>query len=293
MVKNKIGTEFSYFRILNFFILGLAAFSCLMPVIHILAVSLSSSSASAANLVRFWPVDFTLKSYELLLQRDDFFLSFYVSVKRAVLGTGINVLTSVIMAYPLSKTVKVFPGRRVYISAMAFLMVFNGGIVPLYIVVRDLKLIDTIWALVLPSGVQIFNVILMLNFFKELPQEIEESAFVDGASYIRVLVSIIIPMSVTVIATITLFSFVFHWNSWFDGLIYNNNSRNYPLQTYMNGIVTGKDIKSLDQAQIYSEISSRTLKSAQIFISMLPVLLIYPFLQKYFIKGIIVGSVKG
>ncbi|WNR46255.1 carbohydrate ABC transporter permease [Paenibacillus roseipurpureus] len=284
---------FRVFAIGNYLFLTAIALLCLLPLLNVLSVSLSSSYAANANLVKLWPVDFTLKSYQLIFSRKEIHDAFVISIERTVLGVLLNNILTVFMAYPLSKSGLRFRGRNIYMWTIIFVMLFNGGLVPTYILVKDLHLINTIWSLILPGAVPIFSVILMMNFFKQLPNEIEEAAFIDGASYWKSLLYVIIPLSMPVIATVTLFHFVAHWNDWFSGLLYMNDLKNYPLQTTLQTVLKGADIKSLEDAKNYSDVSSRTLRSAQIFVTTLPILILYPFLQKYFTKGIVLGSVKG
>ena len=174
-------------------------------------------------------------------------------------------------------------------------MLFYGGLIPTYMLISKLKMLDTIWALVLPGAVPVFSVVLMLNFFRQVPIELEEAALIDGANHFTTVFLIYIPVSLPSIATILLFSVVGHWNSWFDGLIYANFPHNYPLQSYLQTVVVMRDLTRLtaDEWKNLSQISDRTVKAAQIFMGALPILCVYPFLQRYFIKGIVVGSVKG
>lgn len=281
------------FAIFNYSFLALAAFLCMLPLVNVFSISLSSSHAANANLVKLWPVDFSLLSYKLIFSRNEIIDSFIFTVKRTALGVILNNVLTILMAYPLSKSKLKFPGREWYMWGMIFVLLFNGGLVPTYMIVKELGLIDSIWALVLPGAVPIFSVILMMNFFRQLPVEIEEAAFMDGASYTKSLILIILPLSMPVIATVTLFHFVGHWNDWFSGLIYMNEISKYPLQTMLQTIISGNDIKSLDDAKVYANVSDRTLKAAQIFVTTLPILILYPFLQKYFTKGIVIGSIKG
>ena len=241
-------------------------------------------------MVGLIPVGFNTDSYKYLIQGNTFFRSFGVSVYRAVLGTAINILLIVLLAYPLSKNKEEFTGRPVYIGLLLFVMIFSAGMVPYYLFINDLNLFDTIWAPVLPTSVPIFSVILMMNFMRSLPREIEEAAKVDGANYLQCLVRIVLPVSLPSIATVTLLAFVTHWNSWFDGLLYNNDIANYPLQTYLQVILTNKAPSNIDESMVNI---GRNMKSAQIFVTMLPLLLVYPFLQKYFVTGMVIGSVKG
>ena len=281
------------FSIFNYiFLIGISVL-CLLPILNVLAISFSSSSAANANLVRFWPIDFTTKSYEIIFSRPDISAALWVSIKRTLLGVLINNVLTILMAYPLSKTNKQFPGRNIYMYSLIFTMLFSGGLVPLYVLVNNLHMINSIWSLILPGAVPVFNVILMMNFFRQLPKEIEEAAYIDGASNMQCLIKIIIPLSLPVIATVTLFQFVGHWNDWFGGLIFMNNVKFYPLQTLLQSTLSSGDIKNLEQAKMFAEVSDRTLKAAQIFVTTLPILVLYPFLQKYFAKGIVLGSVKG
>jgi len=174
-------------------------------------------------------------------------------------------------------------------------MLFSGGMIPTYMIVRYTGLLDSIWALILPGAVPVFNVILLMNFFKAVPRELEESAFMDGAGYFTILWKITLPLSLPALATLTVFSMVGHWNAWFDGMIYMSDSRNYPLQTYLQSILVSTNVKLMTkaQAELLRLISDRTLKAAQVFIAAIPILLVYPFLQKYFVKGLMVGAIKG
>ena len=278
----------------NIFLISVAVL-CVLPLIHVLALSLSDNTAAAAGVVKLLPVGFTWKSYEYVVGRSAFWVSMWVSVKRILVGGALNLILTVTVAYPLSKEVSQFRARTVYVWIFFFSMLFSGGMIPAYILVKHLNLMNTIWALVLPGAVPIFNVILMLNFFRQIPKELEEAAFIDGAGHWRTLVSIFIPCSLASIATVTLFSIVGHWNSYFDGMIYSDFPINYPLQTYLRTIVVAKDMTNMsgDDWKMLQSISERSMKSAQIFIGAIPILCVYPFLQRYFVKGIVVGSVKG
>jgi putative aldouronate transport system permease protein len=275
------------------FLVGLALL-CLAPLVHVLAVSFSSSSAATAGLVTFWPVDFTWQSYRFVAEKPEFIRSIVVSTERVLLGTLLNMMLTVLIAYPLSKDAKSFPRRTFYVWIFVFSMLFSGGLIPWYMVIKETGLLDSIWALVLPGAVPIFNVILLLNFFRGLPKELEESAFIDGAGYWKILWKIYVPLSAPSLATLTLFAMVGHWNSWFDGLILMGTPEKYPLSSYMQTVVVQLDIQSLIGSDLASiqQISDQTAKSAQIFLGALPILLVYPFLQRYFVSGMTLGSVK-
>ncbi|NQX60843.1 carbohydrate ABC transporter permease [Paenibacillus qinlingensis] len=290
----KVTTSRKVFLLVNYIVLGLIAFLCLLPLINVLAVSFSSSSAAAGGFVKLWPVDFTIASYKHALTKKEFIEGLYVSVQRVVLGYAINMVVTILIAYPLSKETTTLRARNVYAWFFIITMLFHGGLIPSYMTMKALGLLDTIWALVLPGAVHVFNMILLLNFFRNLPKEIEEAAYIDGAGHWKVLWSMYIPLSKPALATITLFTVVMHWNSWFDGLIYMNSPSNYPLQSYLQTIIVNPDSSTLSSTELYmSEVSDRTFKAAQVFLAALPILIFYPFLQKYFMKGLVMGSVKG
>lgn len=282
------------FNISNSIILILLAFLCLFPLINILAVSLSSSTAASAGEVTLWPVDFTWQSYHFVIQKPEFLRSLGISVERVLLGTTLNMLLTITLAYPLSKERAAFSGRLFYVWFFVLTMLVSGGLIPWYIIIQKLHLLGTMGALILPGAVNVFNAVLLLNFYRGLPKEIEEAAFVDGAGHWKILWSIYVPLSMPAIATLILFSMVGHWNSWFDGLILMNSPEKYPLQSYMQTVVINRDLSlvSMADANSLGDISDRTLKSAQIFLAALPIICVYPFLQRFFIKGVVVGSVK-
>ena len=293
MIKESLGRRAFYW--INAVVLLLVAVICLIPIVHVIALSFSGSSAVMAGQVTLWPVKATLASYNILMQRSDFFDSFRMSLFRVLLGTVVNLILIVLTAYPLSKNKNQFHGRTIYAWYLIVTMIFTGGLIPTYMVVKQMGLINSIWALILPGAVPVWNTVLMMNFYRNLPREIEESAFIDGADHLVVLVKLYVPLSAPAVATVALFSIVGHWNSWFDGLIYLNTPSMYPLQTflYMVGTAITQGATTTENVEYMREISDRTLRSAQLVIAMVPVLIAYPFLQKYFTKGIVMGSVKG
>jgi putative aldouronate transport system permease protein len=257
------------------------------------AISFSSKSAAAANRIGLLPVGFTLDSYKSLLKETQFWRSFGISVERVVIGTALNLILSILMAYPLSRTKREFKSRSIYMNLMVFSMLFSGGMVPIFITIKNLHLLDTIWSLVLPGAVNVFNTILLMNFFRSVPKSLEEAAEIDGCSKWKILFQIYLPISLPALATIALFSIVGHWNDFFGGLLYINKAANYPLQTYIQQLnVDVTKITNASQLQSVADISNKTLNSAKIVISTIPLLIIYPFLQKYFVKGMVIGSVK-
>ncbi|MFC5404745.1 carbohydrate ABC transporter permease [Cohnella soli] len=285
------------FEIFNYTLLIGFAIACILPLIHVLAISFSNKTNVAAGAVGLWPLDFTIHSYSFVFQREQFFKALLISVERLVLGTGLNMLFIVLTAYPLSKQSHEFRGRTAFAWIFVVTLLFNGGLIPMYMNVKMFGIMDSIWALVLPAAIPVFNCILLLNFFRGLPKALEEAAFVDGASHWHTLWSIYLPLSKPALATILLFNMVMHWNSWFDGMILMNSPDHYPLQSYLQTVVvrvssTTFANMSADQLAILSEISDQTVKAAQIFMAALPIMLVYPFLQRYFMTGIVLGSVK-
>lgn len=292
MKKNK---KFKWFPVLNMIILIMLALICVIPLVHVAAVSFSSSAAASAGDVSLWPKDFTTSSYSFVAKRPAFWRSMKVSVTRIIMGGGLSILLTITAAYPLSQPKASFRFRTVYAWFFFITMIFNAGLIPWYMVIRQFGLLDSIWALILPGAVPVFSVILLLNFFREVPRELAEAAFIDGAGHWRTLWTIYVPLSKPALATLLLFSLVANWNSWFDGLILMNNPDNYPLQTYIQTIAVQRSFSMMTREEIQqmATISDRTLRSAQIFLGSLPIVMVYPFLQKYFVKGIVLGGVKG
>lgn len=269
--------------------------SCFLPLMNTVALSFSNSAAATAGRVGLIPVDFTLDAYNKLLKDEQFWRSFLISVIRVVLGTALNIFLVVTMAYPLSKSKRTFHSQGIYMKLVIFAMLFNGGMVPTYMVVQKLKLTNTIWSLVFPGAVGVGNVILMMNFFRGIPKALEEAAEIDGANPLQILWNIYIPASKPCIATIVLFCIVGHWNDYFSGILYIQKVSNYPLQTYISMVSANFDISKITdikKLQEFLAISEKTLSSAKIVVSVIPLLVIYPFLQKYFTTGMVVGAVK-
>ena len=293
----KLSIQQIIFRIFNHIFLILLAFFCLFPVINILAISFSSSGPASAGMVTLLPIGFTTSAYEYILRLPSILSSFIMSLKRVVIGTSINMLLTVITAYPLSKKTNVLPRRTLYIWFFFLTTLFSGGIIPLYLVVSKVGLLDNILSLILPGAVPVFNVIIMSNFFRTIPHELEEAALIDGAGHMKILFKIFLPLSPAVLATLSLFSIVGHWNAWFDGMIFMSRMENYPLQTFLQTSVVQQSYNvmnkmNIDEIKRMAEISEKTVKAALIFIGAFPVLCVYPFLQKYFVSGVVLGSVK-
>ncbi|MBM7564248.1 carbohydrate ABC transporter permease [Paenibacillus sacheonensis] len=287
--------SYKLFLAFNYALLTAISLLCIFPLIHVLAISFSSSSAASANLVKFWPVGFTTKAYEYVLNKPEFMTALGVSLKRVMLGVVINMVLTILTAYPLARDPEKFRQRNAYAWYFFITILFNTGLIPWYMTIKTLGLTDSLWALVLYGAVPVFNVILLMNFFRQLPKEIEESAFLDGAGHMTNMWRIFVPLSAPSIATLTLFCIVGHWNSWFDGLILMNFPQHYPLQSYLQTVVVNIDtsLKSTRDIELLSIVNDRTSRAAQIFLASFPIIAVYPFLQRFFLQGMTLGSVKG
>lgn len=279
----------------NVIILAILTLSCFYPLWYTLCVSISVKSAANAGLVTVYPIGFSLSSYTEILGDKLFFNSFWISIQRTVLGTLVSLIAMSMMAYPLAKSTRQFKARNIFMWILVFCMLFNGGLIPWYLTIRSYHLINSIWALVLGGSLPVFYTILVMNFFRNLPKDLEEAAVVDGAGPWRILFQIYIPLSVPVMAAVALFVSVYHWNEFFQGLVLMNTSDKYPLQTYIQQLVinipSGATLTP-DQYKKLSQLSNRTLNAAKVFIAMVPMLMVYPFVQKYFVSGIMLGGLK-
>lgn len=283
----------------NAALLTLVSLICIAPFINLLAVSFSDKTAVAAGEVTFLPVGFTTVSYEFITNSSKFLDSLAVSLERTVIGVPLNLLLIVLTAYPLSKSRGDFRARPYFSWFFVITILFNAGLIPTYMVVKSTGLINSIWSLLLPSALPVFSMLVVMNYMRSLPKELLEAAYIDGASHVQTLIRIVLPVSAPTIATVTLFAFVDHWNSWFDGMIYMNRIENYPLQTYLQTVVVNPEefIRnntdlSGNLSKYLSLVSARTTGAAQMFLAMIPILCLYPFLQKYFTTGLVMGSVK-
>ena len=300
MAKTKTSPSRKLFLEINYIVLTIVSLMCILPFINLLAISFSDKTAVAANAVSFWPVGFNTAAYEFILGNDQFLRALWISVQRTVLGVLVNIILIILTAYPLSKSTQDFRLRNVFSWFFVVTILFSGGLIPTYMVVKYTGLMDTIWALVLPGAVQVFNMLVVMNYMRSLPKELEEAAYIDGAGHFQTLFNVILPVCTPTLATVTLFSFVGHWNSWYDGMIYMNTVDKYPLQTYLQTIVINPEAFFRNATNISAElgnflnlVSARTTNAAQLFLATIPILCVYPFLQKYFTTGLVMGSVKG
>ena len=278
-MKFKKSPGYILFLIINYGVLFFLAATCFFPILHVLALSMSSSAAASSGRVLILPVEFNLQSYRYVVENNAFLKAFAVSVKRVALGVPINMFLTVLSAYPLSRRKEQFRMKTFFTWFFLFTILFSGGMIPWYMVIKETGLLDTIWALTIPGAVPVFNVILLVNYFRSIPAELEEAAYMDGASHWCILWKIFLPISIPTLATVLLFSLLSHWNSWFDGLILMNNPDKYPLQSYMQTIVISRDPTTLTERDLdlLKIISDKTTKSAQLFIAMIPIICVYPF----------------
>jgi ABC-type glycerol-3-phosphate transport system permease component len=274
------------------------ALTCLLPFVHVLSVSLSSHTAVSANTVGIWPKGAHIQNYVYMVYDENFINSFGVSLMRVAVGVSLNLLLMVITAYPLSRDSIHMPGRTVIKFLMLFGMMFSGGLIPYFLTLNALGLLNKFWVLVVPGALNIFSTIVVINYFRGIPMELYEAAVLDGANHFQVLFQVFLPISTPVLATVTLFSAVGHWNSWFDGIIYMKQMSQWPLQSYLYSRVTTRMLNwnvagGAERAgMLFEQATPEGLATAMIIIATFPILLVYPFLQRYFIHGLTLGAVK-
>ncbi|HJA32371.1 MAG TPA: carbohydrate ABC transporter permease [Candidatus Eisenbergiella pullicola] len=295
MKKTSVGRK--SFLIFNYLFLAAVCLTCVLPFVNLLAVSFSGNTAVAAGKVTFWPVDFTTFSYEYALRGGKFLRALLISIELVILGTGVNVLLMVLTAYPLSRGKDRLLGRNLYMAYFVLTMLIGGGLIPTYLVVVKAGLKNSIWSLILPGALPVYNMVILMNFIRQLPEELAEAARIDGASEWKVLLKVVLPLSKPALATVGLFCIVGHWNNWFGGIIYMSETERYPLQTYMQSLLQNFEammkLSGTDYALLLSQMNAQTGRAAQLFLGAIPVMLVYPFLQKYFTTGLTLGSVKG
>ena len=281
------------FQAFNYFALALYALIALVPLIHLGAVSLSKTSFAEAGQVIFLPKGLNFKAYEYVFSKPEFFTSLLNSFARLALGVPLNLLMCFLAAYPLSRPKGKLTGRTAITWYFFLTMLFSGGLVPSYMLITSLSLEDKIFALILPGAVPIFNVVLMINFFRQVPEEIHEAADIDGAGEFRILFKLYVPLSLPSVVTIGLFCIVAHWNSWLDGILYMSTLARMPLQSYLQSVVIGGVEGNIDNLIDTNYVSQTTIDAARLFLAVIPVAIMYFPLQKYFIKGLTLGGVKG
>lgn len=282
--------KITLFTVLNALVLSGIAIATLYPVLYILSISLSDTSAVIQGKVFLFPKGLNLEAYREVLKNDKIPRAYLNSIYYTGLGTFINLLFTAVAAYPLSQ--RSFFGRKFFMLMIVMTMFFNAGIIPTYMVVQQFGLLDTVWALVLPNAIWTMELIILKSFYENMSTQIREAAVIDGASDYRILFSIVIPLSKPALASIGLFYFMGHWNSFFLPMIYLSDKDMYPLQVVLRDMLiynAENDAGLVDRAAL----APQAMKNATIVLSMIPVLLMYPFAQKYFAKGVMLGSEKG
>lgn len=292
----KRSASYTIFLASNYIFLGILAFTCLFPVVNVIMISFSHPGAVAANKVTLWPIGFQVAAYREIFSNQLILRAIGVSVARVIVGTSINLLLIMITAYPLSKETAQFPARNILMWYFVVPMLFSGGLIPTYLLIRNIGLLNRFWVLVIPSAVPIFSVIIMMNFLRSLPNSLMEAAMIDGANHWYILYKIALPLSLPSFATLALFSIVGHWNTWFDALIYMLDTKKWPLQTLLQAAIKAQVevdlIAQMGDFEKARRLSDQTLLASKIVVAIVPIICVYPFLQKYFIKGILLGSVK-
>ncbi|RAV21254.1 carbohydrate ABC transporter permease [Paenibacillus contaminans] len=284
------------FQIVNYSFLTMISFSFIIPFLVVLATSFVSENELIArgNFILI-PRDLDFTAYNLLLSKGSLIYNAYgITFLRVLIGTTLNLVFTAMMAYGLAR--RDLPGRNGLITFVFITMLIGGGLVPNYLLMKSIHLLDTFWVMIIPGLISSWNLIVMRNFFMQIPMEIEESAIIDGASPLGVLVRIVFPLSLPTFATIGLFYAVGHWNAWFDAAIYINNTQMHPLQLILRQVVlsmTSEELNTTMTAGMMERPTAQSLKAAAIIVTTVPILFVYPFLQKYFVKGVLTGSIKG
>jgi putative aldouronate transport system permease protein len=292
MLKKTNAADFAFYTILYLFMI-LVCLAMMYPFLYLLSSSFGGSAVMGLSLIPRSP---TVSAYGRVFTNVHIWNGFRNTIFRVILGTSLTMFFTIITAYPLAK--RYFPNRSLWTGILVFTMFFSGGLIPGYLLVRSLGLYNTIWALVLPGLISTYNMIIMRNFFMSIPAELEESARMDGAGEFTVLFRIVVPVSGPILATVALWTIVGHWNAWFDSMIYISTGSRQVLQQILRQIVlegtmTLMEMNNMGASDISGPVTPDSVKAATIMVATLPILLVYPFLQKYFVKGVMIGSLKG
>lgn len=282
------------FGIFNAFILTVLAILMIYPFWDIVRVSFSTPSEAAMLKLSLWPKEPTLEAYRQVVRNEYIWNGYGNTIIRILFGMPIQMVLMILTAYPLSK--KELPMRNLFTLLIVFTMFFSGGLIPNYLLIQKLGINNTLWALILPGAIPTYNMLILRNNFMTIPQSLEESARLDGAGTIRILVNIILPLSLPILMTVGLWGLVSHWNAWFDCIIYIRDPEMYTLQAVLRKIIVDaapqfSDLSAVSEQEVKP--SAEVVKSATIIVSTLPILVVYPFVQKYFVKGVMIGSLKG
>ncbi len=285
-MKEKIGL----FDIFLYIIMTFVLVTILYPILHVIAVSFSETAYIVKNEVGILPKGFSLTAYEQVFKNDKIIRSYANTILYTSVGTAFNLLMTAIMAYPLSKSNLV--GRNIFIKLVVFTMFFSGGMIPTYLVVKSMGLLNTMWSLIIPNAIWTMDLLILVSFYRGLPISLFESAMLDGASEYQILFRLVLPLSKAALASVGLFYFMGHWNSYFLPLIYLQDAVKFPVQLVLRDMLL-KESMSTSHLSATFAIPPAALKNATIFVTMVPVMLVYPFVQKFFVKGVMIGSIKG
>ncbi|MDF2959936.1 MAG: YtcP3 [Paenibacillus sp.] len=279
------------FDIINYLFLFIIASLAVIPFIYIIAGSMATEQELLEKSFLLFPSEFSFTAYQYIFETKTIPKSLLVTIYITLAGTFVNLLLTSLMAYPLAR--RDLDGRKYLMLMVLFAMLFNGGMIPTFLVVKELGLLNSTWSLILPGAINAFNLIIMRNFFMQLPDGLEEAARIDGCNDLGILFRIVLPLSLPAMATFSLFYAVGHWNSFFSAILYINNAEKWPIQVWLRQIVIMSQGGFSDYSEEMPMPPAQTMKMAVIVISTVPILLVYPFLQKHFAKGVLVGSVKG
>ncbi|GEN82393.1 sugar ABC transporter permease [Sporosarcina luteola] len=292
MRESKTDRAFIFF---NYFFLTVIALLVIYPLVFVVSASLSNPQYVISGEMWLWPKEFTVDAYEKVFKNKDIIIGFMNTVKYTVVGTVLNVIMTILAAYPLSR--RDFKGRGLIMAFIVFTIFFSGGLIPTYLLIKDLGMLNTFWVMIIPNAVAVWNIIIMRTFFQSIPHELQESAMIDGCSNFRILWNIVLPLSFPVIAVMVLFYAVGHWNSYFQALIYLQDQEKFPLQLILRQILIQGQmddmIQTTGESFLAQQLSVEGLKYAVLIVANLPMLMLYPFLQRYFVKGVMIGSLKG
>lgn len=278
---------------MNSILMILIVIATLYPFLYMFALSFSSNHAIVTGKVTLWPVEFTTYPYKKIIEQSGFWLGYKNTIIYTASGTFVGLAMTTMCAYPLSK--KHILGRNFLLKFFVFTMYFGGGLIPTYLLIKSLHMIDSIWAIIIPGAISTYNLLVMKTFFEGLPQSLEEAAAIDGMNQLQILQKIVLPLSMPIMATIGLFIAVSFWNDWFGPLIYLNTDTHYPVTLFLRNVVMGSQMAAKSGQMMDSSASQvlpQSLQAATVMLVTIPILCIYPFIQKYFVKGVMIGAIK-
>lgn len=291
--KVRISTSYRVFQICNFIILAFICWICLYPFLNTLAVSLSDNSSVMRGEVGIFPKGLNFEAYKRIVKDADFYIGYKNTVLYTLIGTVVSLFMTISAAYPLSRRGLV--GKKYIMFLFVFTMYFGGGMIPSFLLIKNLHMMNTIWALVIPGSLSVYNMLIMRTFFGGISESLTEAAKIDGIGDLGLLIKIILPLSKPILATMTLFYAVGYWNDWFNALIYMNDGKKQPVTLYLRGVVMGLTKQAMSgniSASDVTDVSNRTVQGATVMLVTIPILMVYPFVQKYFVTGVMLGSVK-